>query len=293
MTEPTDKQLPDDEQLDQYLKGDSSVSRQYRQLSSAAVPASLDRLVLRQAEDAVKRPSRPSWVRWTAPLAVAASAVLVVSIVVQTGLRDETLVSSPKMQSERAEAPVETKLIEEDSEQGVDAPAASADASHAVQLDMPAPPPAAPAVAPQMAARSRSVPAPVSPPAELREAQAFPGDIVAYEAAKAALVEEAAVRAQRKSERPAVREVAGPRNSVERPEPVVELSYSSPVSTAAVDNVATLQRTYSDPEAWLKDIRQLRKDNKPEEANREWRRFLAAFPNHEVAETDLAREAKK
>ena len=55
------------------------------------------------------------------------------------------------------------------------------------------------------------------------------------------------------------------------------------------DNVATLQKTYTDPEEWLKDIRQLRKDNKQEEADREWRRFLAAFPNHEVAETDAAR----
>ncbi len=62
MTESTDKPLPDDEQqLDEYLKGDSSVSRQYRQLHSAEVPAELDRLVLRQAEDAVKdRPGERS-----------------------------------------------------------------------------------------------------------------------------------------------------------------------------------------------------------------------------------------
>ncbi len=76
-------------------------------------------------------------------------------------------------------------------------------------------------------------------------------------------------------------------------EPAAVLSYSRPISATAVDNAATLEKTYTDPEAWLKDIRQLRKDNKPEEADREWRRFRETFPDFEVAETDAAREAKK
>jgi hypothetical protein len=52
-------------------------------------------------------------------------------------------------------------------------------------------------------------------------------------------------------------------------------------------------QTYTDPEVWLKDIRELRKENKQEQADVEWRRFRAAFPQYEVAETDAAREAKK
>ncbi len=56
----------------------------------------------------MKRPSQPAWMRWTAPLAVAASAVLVVSIVVETGLKDETVVT-PQM----ANAPAEKRLTEE------------------------------------------------------------------------------------------------------------------------------------------------------------------------------------
>ena len=47
-----------------------------------------------------------------------------------------------------------------------------------------------------------------------------------------------------------------------------------------------------DPEAWLKAIRELRKENKQEQADREWQRFRAAFPDYEVAETDAAREAQ-
>jgi hypothetical protein len=52
-------------------------------------------------------------------------------------------------------------------------------------------------------------------------------------------------------------------------------------------------RNYSDPEQWLRDIRQLRKENKHEEADREWLRFRYVFPNYEVANTDPARGAAR
>jgi hypothetical protein len=55
----------------------------------------------------------------------------------------------------------------------------------------------------------------------------------------------------------------------------------------------TPPQEYTDPEAWLKDIRELRKENKQEQADQEWRRFREAFPKYEVAETDAAREPKK
>jgi len=57
-------------------------------------------------------------------------------------------------------------------------------------------------------------------------------------------------------------------------------------------NMPATAPRYSDPEQWLEDIRQLRKDNKQQEADREWRRFRAAFPDHEVAADDPAREVK-
>ncbi|WP_129642188.1 hypothetical protein [Peristeroidobacter agariperforans] len=299
MTEPTDK--VDEQQLDEYLKGDSSVSRQYRQLPGADVPPSLDRLVLRQAEDAVKPPSRPTWMRWTAPLAVAASAVLVVSIVIETGVQDETIVSAPVMQEKReaaAEAPtdpIETKTIEE--------PAyASADVPPPPKLDAPAPPPpaAAPAPAPEQSARAEQPVAHVAAEALLREptpaAQANSAAFVANAERQKQALEEAVREQELSATQRAMRgdqaDVAGPRDTVETPQPKAVLSYSRPISASA-DSMATLQKTYTDPEAWLKDIRQLRKDNKQEEADRQWRRFVAAFPNYEVAETDAAREAKK
>jgi hypothetical protein len=42
----------------------------------------------------------------------------------------------------------------------------------------------------------------------------------------------------------------------------------------------------------LRDIRQLRKENKQADADREWRRFREAFPAYEVEESDTAREAR-
>jgi hypothetical protein len=296
MTEPTDK--IDEQQLDEYLKGDSSVSRHYRQLPGADVPPSLDRLVLRQAEEAVKRPSRPAWMRWTAPLAVAATAVLVVSIVVETGLKNETLVSAPVMQEKRAaapEAPIETKMIEE-----------SADMPPPPKLEVPpAPPPVAapaPAAAPptEQVARARqpvaSEAAGAVPPEPAPAPQANSAAFVADAERQKQSLEEAARAQELSASQRAMRgeqdEVAGPRDTVEKPEPKAVLSYSRPISASA-DSMATLQKTYADPEAWLKDIRQLRKDNKQEEADREWRRFVATFPDYEVAETDAAREVKK
>jgi hypothetical protein len=249
--------------------------------------------------------------RWTAPLAVAASAVLVVSIVLETGLQDETIVSAPVMQEKRkaaAQAPIETRMIEESAnEPSTNAPA---EESAEVHLDMPAPPPPKIEVPPQasssampMTSVQRQAPPPVAAPApaplEEQVAKAEQRDNAAFVAEAArqkSELEEAAREQELSATQRAMRgeqaDVAGPRNTVQMPEPKAVLSYSRPISASA-DSMATLQKTYSDPEAWLKDIRQLRADNKQEEADREWRRFLAAYPDYEVAETDTARETKK
>ncbi|MFC4311017.1 hypothetical protein ACFPN2_18110 [Steroidobacter flavus] len=288
MTEPTDKPLLDDQQLDEYLKGDSSVSRQYRQLPRADVPPSLDRLVLRQAEDAVKRPSPPAWMRWAKPLAVAASAVLVVSIVVETGLKDETMVTS--------QAPIETRMIEESAGSPppppkletpppvvyVDPVQSSAPVLADAAPIMPEPAAAAPAPAPEMEGRIVArEPADASIDAQLAKSEQ--DDKAAFAA------DESRKKSAREEAPRALEQVTAQRSA----QPTAVLSYSRPISSNAVDNMATIKKTYTDPEAWLKDIRQLRKDNKQEEADREWRRFREVFPDYEVAETDAAREGKK
>lgn len=332
MTESTDK--PDEQQLDEYLKGDSSVSRQYRQLHSAEVPTDLDRLVLRQAEDAVKsRPAqgRPAWVRWTAPLAVAASAVLVVSIVIETGVRDETAVlQAPQVTMQAKERPLaeskaEGAIVNEQapafippaevaSEPAVEdkraveprlrrAPVAPPQAAAPVappppEQDVPAPQAMRSAeptveapeasvedviVSSQAAVQDRSAPAaaPTAPPAIM------PVRSVSRAAENAARVLQAS--SLEESARKQSADAAGEANREEERSLAAQMAYSRQIGTAA----PVPQQNYTDPEVWLKDIRQLRKDDKQEQADSEWRRFRVAFPSYEVAETDTAREAKK
>jgi hypothetical protein len=48
-----------------------------------------------------------------------------------------------------------------------------------------------------------------------------------------------------------------------------------------------------DPQRWLENIRQLRKEGKSTEADREWERFRAAFPDYAVADDDAARKKEQ
>jgi hypothetical protein len=288
MTESTDKQLPDEQQLDEYLKGDSSVSRQYRQLHTAEVPTELDRLVLRQAEDAVKTGAtrgRPAWVRWTAPLAVAASAVLVLSIVIETGVRDETTVlQAPQqttMQAKKREREESRELAESKAKETVvNAQAAKPQAADTQAADTQA--------ARTQAAKPQAERAPgFVPPAEVA------ADLAADEAPPA-LAEPANDAPQAFTEsRPPPPPVAAPAPSP-RIMPARSMSRAANEAERALQaaSVEEAAQKAMDPEAWLKAIRELRKENKQEQADREWQRFRAAFPDYEVAETDAAREAQ-
>jgi hypothetical protein len=65
---------------------------------------------------------------------------------------------------------------------------------------------------------------------------------------------------------------------------------SSGAFTRDARPTADEQRERSDPQAWLEDIRAMRRAGKNDEADREWERFRAAFPNFQVADDDLARK---
>jgi hypothetical protein len=73
-----EKRVPDE--FDEYLRGDSALSRQYRRESAPAPPHALDRLVLGQAfRPAKSKAPLPS--QSLAPLAFAASVLLSVALV--------------------------------------------------------------------------------------------------------------------------------------------------------------------------------------------------------------------
>lgn len=69
-----------DERLDEYLRGNSPLTRAYRELDREEPPASLDARILAQArgERAAPRGGKP---RWLMPLSLAATIVLSVGIV--------------------------------------------------------------------------------------------------------------------------------------------------------------------------------------------------------------------
>lgn len=343
MSEPTDNRLPD-EALDDYLKGDSSVSRQYRQLHGAEVPAELDRLVLRQAEDAVKARSakQRTWMRWSAPLALAASAVLVVSIVIQPGVQEKASVTSaeapamapaPVMEAKRMQRPMNDAAGNSAAEESdaapepEDTPTQTTTQERSVTRERRAAPPPviliepavpppdvdiyfppssapAPAPAPQRAVQMRpTTPPPAAdtsvPVAENARNEAVAKAVLEEQVATAARAQDASeaelaraeqVAAIQRSMREAQSQLAGAASAHGTVMPIgtpKESAYSSPISAER------LLRDYTDPEAWLKDIRQLRKENKQAEADFEWRRFVAKFPEHPVAETDVAREVKR
>jgi hypothetical protein len=76
---PEEKKMPDE--LDEYLRGDSALSRQYRRESSTLPPHVLDRTLLEAASPAKRGPKPPVKSQSLAPLAFAASVFLSVAMV--------------------------------------------------------------------------------------------------------------------------------------------------------------------------------------------------------------------
>ena len=314
MSEPTDIKA-----LDEYLKGDSDVSQRYRELGRDEVPAELDRRVLAEARDAIAgegtKRSR-SWLRWSAPVALAASVVLVVTVVLERGVQDQTVVlpqaanvhpvrSDVVSDDKAANAAEERKLAEEPAPVYIQTvPDSVREAMPEVTLrDAPAPaqslakaetePPVVPL--PQIAVEAQtqsdqalagSVATVQPPPAAAPPEPAVVGQISATnalergeaEADSSADVQETAASASRS--RRAQGRTAGPRS------PVSGSALSGSESRPATDETA--QR--SDPQSWLEDIREMRRAGKTADADREWERFREAFPDFHVDDDDIARK---
>jgi hypothetical protein len=305
--------------LDEYLKGGSDISQRYRDLGSADVPPELDRRVLDEARAAVASGGggrSRSWLRWSAPLALAASVVLVVTVVIESGVQnDASFAPSPYRLSP---APVEpqTQVQERKLQEQVEEQIAQQPVQEETRQFAPEPP----AV---MAPQAPSTPLPAAaPPAALAKAEAERSNSVAPEEVTAdakALRSNAsevpspsragsvAPVSARKEAAPATAEAdsaddlgsvsvfgtrtrragrtAGPRG------PISGSALSSETRPAA-DEDAERADLRSDPQKWLESIRELRRAGKAEEADRAWQDFDKAFPNFPVADGDLARKQR-
>ena len=185
----------DDKTLQEYLAGNSPVSQRYGELAGDDVPAHLDELVLKQSRDAVGtvsleqerlRRSRQRLKRWSIPATLAASTVLVVSIVIESGNRHQ--VTDP------LEAPSQVATVEES------APAAPY-ASDKLEAERQAPPASSPAVPPSEK-RSKVAPAAMArKPSDAGAGSQFV-ESPKSDAKSSAASEEVAVAALRKQEPP-------------------------------------------------------------------------------------------
>lgn len=330
----------DDKTFEEYLGRESQLSKRYRALGADEVPAELDGLVLAQARQAVAaKPAssrkQPAWMRWTPPLALAASMVLVISIVIESGtrheltmhdmavtmpqsapVREEVAIASDKSaQRESAAAAAEPQQLSAlESERSVAAPAAEASQMQAprqadaarrrdpvgVELRKSVTPPAAfmteapaatsaapsAAIAPAMPpAMKIEVPPPAPVAAASTAANVGNADLRRREAiapaeSDAVSLDEIAVTSNRVQAARGAGQGAGPRGTV-----------MSPSARGREGSDEALQQRFreSDPQRWLEYIRELRRENKGAQADREWRNFFKAYPDYKVDEKDVAR----
>jgi hypothetical protein len=308
--------------LDEYLKGGSEVSQRYRELGGDDVPPDLDRRVLAAARDAVAQAGAQrsrSWLRWSTPVALAASVVLVVTVLLEKGVQDELVLP--------AQSPAESRPVSSDAATEGDA-ASEGDAAAADDAEAKLADEVVPQLAPAEAPRVPTPAQPAVPEAEAERYVASPPEIT---------VEAQALRARREQQQATpVTSVQSEPSVAPPPEPAPEaqvsarksLERSETESAASSSDLAEVvitgasrarrpagrgvgprgtisssvfkdgdsqalageQRERADPQAWLEDIRELRRAGKSDEADREWQLFREAFPDVQVADDDIARK---
>ncbi|HEY6642377.1 hypothetical protein [Povalibacter sp.] len=294
----------DDKAFDEYLGRRSRVSQNYRGLPSGEVPAHLDQQILAQARAAIAsgadelarvRARRRRLLQWSVPAAVAASALLVVSIVIRSGVEHEVTpadfpadfqaakqvpASAPAAQVAKPEAagtsteesvvliaPPRDAVTEFSSYARKPSPR---DASQAKRTAA-----AQPQQVPAMSPPTASAPTPMAPP---------PPQV-------AAMQERAVMEAARREQEEQVAVTAQRQETAKQSVSAMAMQRSRSIGESAnvADAPLSVARLHADPDDWLEHIRQLRRDGQQAAADREWQQFEATYPDHPVAATDLAR----
>lgn len=320
MSEPSDNK-PADPAFEEYLGRKSEVSRRYRAIASDEVPPELDRIVLAQARDAVatgkvRQFKRPVWVRWAAPVALAACAVFAVSIVMRSGSQHQvTSRDAAPLEYKLPEAPAPVELAKEKAEAPLMISPAFESAAQDASPSRPSPEPAAEQSARQDHKRTVGpVAAPMavsSPPPAVRneqsverKAQAAPAPLapamnIADRAIAGSAAQQPVAADERQRTEDDLSEVrvtgtlrkmapagqgAGPRGSVP--------AAATQSASAEEESTGTAQHE-SNPRDWLEHIRTLRRAGDVQQADREWGRFQRAYPEFVVTPDDVARPARR
>lgn len=242
---------------------DSELARLYRQGAHEEPPAALDAAILSAARAAVTpaRPRRPWWRAWTLPMGVAASAVVVASLVLT--MKDALRAPLPRQARPPAATP---------------APASSAQD----KVTAPEPLPGA-VIAPDQAGRPtvRTSPerprrSPSSETARALPAPAMPAPSSGEAPPRQDVPSPAAAKTR---EAPLMRDSAAPAGAGVAASPALERA--APAGRKAADEAAPAPRS---PQAWIERIRALKASGKQEEAARELAEFLEAHPAYPLPE---------
>jgi len=272
-------------------------------------PSALDELVLKKARAAIRgqevsgqgqeAPLRPA--RWATPVALAATILLSLSIVLNVTLNTNRPVINPQRQEERAKA-TDDLAQAPSSGAGVasgkltpstSAPAAAAAPAAApaqTLADAPTPSASAPAVAPP-----QSAPTPAAAPSEVASETA--SDAASTSRARSNLREEATeadmpqrALAKRKADIAAVPPPAAPAPLSGAPAPVSAAPGPSSAAQAPLATQARSETTQApaqdekahpqDAKAWLRKIAALRAEGKTAQADAEMQRFRDSFPTY-------------
>lgn len=305
----------DDKDFEEYLGRQTEVSQRYLGLEADDVPAHLDQKVLAQARAAVAadsdelsrvRRQRKRLAQWGVPTALAASALLVVSIVMRSGTQHEiTPANAPVSSPMPAPAPASPPPA---AAEQVAKPAAE-QSDPAADVIMIAPPRDAvtefsPLGRPSVQPQQKQAPASAAPPAEAGPiGQAVPSSPVSAAAPPppamvARAGAEAELAASRAAATAASNEAAKSRRAEEerivvtgqrRQASVQDSPVAITVLTGSDAGIQEPQLYRLTQESWLERIRELRREGNNAEADKEWKAFVEAHPGYPVDEKDLAR----
>jgi hypothetical protein len=242
----------DEAEFEAYIRRRSSLSRSYQNLALEFPPRELDEAVMSLAREAhtLKRPEgREAYIRWMAPVAFAATVVLVFTVVLQIVIRPH-LYSAVASGEQPSSNFANSQLQREQ-------PAAAA---------APAP---APAPAPELRgsdkATSQAHEVAASPAAAPAGAMALPeAKAAAPRPAVRAEAEAYGLMRQRRAEAPS--------------EPVTVTTARTQAS--AQQRLDTKNESPTEPEAWLARIEELRRTGQSTAADGQMKLFLAKYPDY-------------
>ncbi len=237
-----------DDEFDEYLKRRTLLPQGVD--DKLEPPRAIDDAVLDQARQAIRtQKSKTATARWAVPVALAATILLCLSVVLNVSLRPRTEPQPPT--AERADYEMKSLQAARETPPARSAAPASAEPAAPRPALATAPAPAAPPTAARRAAAPPASASTAPPPA--------PGSIPMTEMAA--------------NQAPAV---PAPDKRSD-----ADLRQESAVTDRRVD-VSAVAPHPQDPKVWLAQIDALRSAGKKSEADAELRRFQAAFPGYSM-----------